>query len=629
MGTHTAAGSGAPVRVADWIMRELVRRGVRHAFTVTGGGAMHLDDAVGAEAGLEVVCMLHEQAVAIAAEAYTKSSGELPLALVTAGPGGTNAVTGVAGAWLDSTPMLVISGQAKRADLVGSTGVRQRGVQELGLGAIVRSITKYTALVLDPEQVRYHLERALHLATTGRPGPVWLEIPLDVQGALVLPGELVGFDPGELGDLATFDTAATGRAAAIVLDVLEESERPVVLVGAGVRLAGAERELLDVVAALGVPVLTTWPAMGTVGVDHPLHAGSPGPLANRGTNILLQASDLLLAVGARLDLVTTGYDPADFARGARKLVVDVDPAEIAKLDGAIDVGICADAGEFLRALAREAAVRPVRDRQEWVARCRALVAGFPVVLPEHRLPDDRVSTYHFAETLSALLADDDVLAPCSSGLALEIFLLALRLRTGQRATFTTALGAMGYGLPAAIGACLASGRRRTVCVDGDGGFQLNLQELETVRRLSLPVKVFVLENGGYASIRASQQRWFGRLLGADASSGVTLPALERLAGAYGLPFVRLYGRAPLAVQMRAVLESPGPVLCEVPSPLDERREPAQVSEARADGGMSSRPIEDLAPLLPRDVLAELLAGASAPTTGLGAPGARELEVAER
>ncbi len=615
MGSDTAAvESAAPVRVVDWIAAALRARGIDQVFTVTGGGAMHLDDAVGADDALDVVCMLHEQAVAIAAEAYTKASGKLALALVTAGPGGTNAITGVAGAWLDSTPMLVISGQVKRADLVGTTGVRQRGVQELDLGAIVKSITKYTALVCDPLQIRYHLERALHLATTGRPGPVWLEVPLDVQAALVSRAELVGFEPSELGGATTLDRREVRRAASLVLDALAESERPLLLVGAGVRLAHAERELLRLVDSLGIPVLTTWPAMGLVGDEHPLHLGRPGPLAGRGSNFVLQTADLVLCLGARLDLVTTGYDPKDFARNARKFVVDIDPAELAKLEGAIDTAICADAGDFIAELAREAPSRPARDRRRWAARGRELVEAYPIVCEEHRARGGRVSTYHFADVLSDLLGDDDVLAPCSSGLAIEIFLLALRLRTGQRAVFTTALGAMGYGPPAAIGACIASGRRRTICVDGDGGFQLNVQELETIRRLALPVKMFVLENGGYASIRASQQRWFGRLVGADASSGVTLPPVEGLAHAYGLPFVRIDGHEPLEPQLRAVLDAPGPVVCEVPSPPDERREPAQVSEALADGGMRSRPIEDLAPLLARAELAANLAAACAATS---------------
>ncbi|HVM67011.1 MAG TPA: thiamine pyrophosphate-binding protein, partial [Acidimicrobiales bacterium] len=570
----------------------------------------------------EVVCTQHEQAAAIAAETYTKLSGRLALCLVTTGPGGTNAVTGVAGGWLDSTPMVVVSGQVKTADLARGWGVRQRGVQELDIVSIVRPITKDAVMVDDPSTIRYHVERAVHLATSGRPGPVWLDIPLDVQAAEVDPSALVGFTaPAEP---SSDELVATAREVA---DMLRSARRPLALLGAGVRLAGAEDVALRLVERLGLPVLTTWPAHGIVGDDHPLFVGRPGPLAARGANFALQCADVLVCIGARLDMVTTGYDPADFGRRARKVVVDIDPAELAKLHGAADIRLLADAKDFLAAL--DAALDrpldgaldgPLDGRRadaargaaplaisEWRGRCAEWRARYPVVRPEHRRPGDRVSTYGFADALSDAILDDDVLALGSSGLGIEILLLALRLHTGQRATLTTALGAMGFGPPAAVGACLASGGRRTICVDGDGGLQLNAQELETIRRLDLPVKLFVLSNGGYASIRASQQRWFGRLSGADASSGLTLPPLDALARAYGVPYTRLDGWLPLAAQITAVLESPGPVVCEVPTPFDEPREPSQISERSPTGGMRSRPIEDLAPLLPRDEVAANLA----------------------
>jgi acetolactate synthase I/II/III large subunit len=594
------------MRVVDWIMDALVQRGMDHVFMVAGGGAMHLNDAAGVHPGLETICMLHEQAAAIAAEAFTKVSGRLALCLVTSGPGGTNAITGVAGAWLDSTPMIVISGQVKRADLVGDTRVRQRGVQELSMSALIASITKYAALIESPESVRYHLERALDAATSGRPGPVWLEVPLDVQGAMIQPEMTDGFHPRELPPDDALDSAEIETAATTVAEMLRASERPLVLVGAGVRLSGCESALIELVEQLRIPVLTTWPAMGIIGEEHPLYVGRPGPLAARGPNFALQNADLLLCIGARLDLVTTGYDPKDFGRRARKIVVDIDPFELAKLEGSIEMPIRADAGQFISALARSVGVPATKPIESWRQRCDNWKKAYPIVTPEHAELGDFVSTYHLADVVSDLIADDDVLAPCSSGLAIEIFLLALRLRTGHRATFTTALGAMGYGVPSAIGACLGSGQHRTICIDGDGGLQINVQELETIRRLNLPIKLLVLSNDGYASIRASQKRWFGRLVGADSSSGVSVPPLEKLALAYDLPYVRIDGHEDLEPQLRQVFNGDGPVLCEIPSPPEEPREPVQVSEALPDGGMRSRAIEDLAPLLDRDELAENL-----------------------
>jgi len=590
------------------VMDLVCEAGIRQVFMVAGGGAMHLDDAAGAHPGLEVVCTLHEQAAAIAAETYTKAFGRLSLCLVTTGPGGTNAITGVAGGWLDSTPMLIISGQVKRSDLVGDAQVRQRGVQEVDITSIVRPITKDAVVISDPLTIRYHVERAVHLATSGRPGPVWLDIPLDVQGASVDPDALPAYtsDEGQFrGSAALQDLEA---AADDVVDRLVKAERPIVLLGRGLRLAGAEDKARRLVESLGIPVLATWPAQGIVGDDHPLYVGRPGPLAPRGANFALQNADLLIGLGTRLDLVTTGYDPADFGRSASKVVVDIDRMELAKLDGVVDRTVCADVGDFLTALLSRLDGVGLVGSDEWRAKCRRWRDRYPVVHESHRAPGARVSTYYLADVISDVLEPDDVLVLCSSGLGIEIFALALRLHTGQQATFTCGLGAMGYGPPAAIGACLGSGMRRTICVDGDGGLQLNVQELETIGRLHLPIKLFVLANDGYASIRASQDKWFGRLSGADSSSGVTLPDLGAVAAAYRIPYVRIDGRAPLSPQVRSVLDRSGPVLCEVPTPPEESREPLQVSEALPDGGMRSRPIEDLSPLLERSEFFENLPG---------------------
>jgi acetolactate synthase-1/2/3 large subunit len=596
------------VRLSDWLMTALAESGVCDAFMVAGGAAMYLNDAVAVQPDITVTAVLHEQAAAIAAETYAKASGRLALCLVTAGPGGTNTVTGLAGGWLDSTPMIVVSGQAKTADLVGDTGVRQRGVQEVDIISVVRSLTKYAVQLDDPALVRYHLEQALHLATTGRPGPVWIDIPLDVQAARIDPDSLVGFDTSIVKPSGVLHRAAMVEEVESVAEALSEASRPLFLVGAGVRLAGAEEQVLRLVERGGVPVLATWPAQGVVGDQHPNYVGRPGPLAPRGANFALQNSDFILGLGARLDLVTTGYNPKDFGRNARKFVVDIDPRELAKLEGAVERGICADVGEFLFELQDRVKPNDSDGRERWRQQCVNWRTRYPVVSADHEQNGAYVSTYHFADVLSELIEADDVLVPCSSGLGIEIFQLSLRLHTGQRVISTTALGGMGFGPPSAVGACIGSGGRRTICVDGDGGFQLNIQELETIRRMNLPIKLIVMMNEGYASIRASQRRWFGRVVGADSSSGLTLPPLEGIASAYRLPFVRIDPSADLAAQLQHMLSRPGPVLCELPTPPDEPREPGQVSEATPDGGMRSRPLEDLAPLLTRDELSENMLG---------------------
>jgi acetolactate synthase-1/2/3 large subunit len=588
------------VKLSDWVFRFIADRGVKHVFMVTGGGAMHLNDSLGQCTDIEYVCALHEQAAAMAAESYAKVINGLGVCLVTAGPGGTNAITGVSGAWLDSTPMLVLSGQAKRADLKGDSGVRQMGVQEVDIVSMVAQTTKYAVTVMEPSDIRYHLEKAVHLALTGRPGPVWLDLPLDVQGAAIDETALRGYDPAEdrLAGLAT--PAQIADAARRTIELLNAAERPVVMIGNGVRLGGARAEMRELIERLGLPVLTTWPAHDMVPDDHPLMVGRPGPVAPRGANFTLQNSDWLLALGARLDLVVTGYAPQNFARAAKKIMVDIDAAELRKMQATIDVPVHADVKDFIVEISRQLKdVRP-RDRSAWNARWRGWQTRYPVVLDEYRNLPGRVSTYVLGEAISEASATDDVIVSGSSGAGIEIFCLAARLKEGQRLFLTTALGAMGNGLPALVGACLANDRRRTLCVDGDGGLQLNIQELETIRRLRLPIKLFVLNNDGYASIRTSQSRYFGRLAGADETSGVTLPPLRGVVEAYGLPYARIDTDRGLVGRVRELLDAPGPVVVEVMTPREEPRAPSLSSMRKPDGSMVSKPLEDLWPFLSRE-----------------------------
>ncbi len=590
------------MKLSDWIFDYLAKEGVRHVFMVTGGGAMHLNDSLGQRSDIEYVCTLHEQAAAMAAESYAKVTGDVGVCLVTAGPGGTNAITGVAGAWLDSTPMLILSGQAKRTDLKGTSGVRQMGVQEVDIVSMVMPITKYAVTVMEPNDIRYHLEKATYLARTGRPGPVWLDLPLDVQGAIVDASAMVGFEPASDGQHSPVPVDQLPSAVARTIDLLNHAERPAILIGNGVRLGKARAEMRALVDRLGIPVLTTWPAHDLVPDDHPLMVGRPGPLAPRGANFTLQNSDWLLSLGARLDLVVTGYSPKSFARGARKVMVDIDRAELDKMNDSIELAVHADVGDFIREMTKQLASVQPRDRSAWNSRWHDWRTKYPVVLPDYRNLTQGVSTYVLAEAVSEVSAPDDVIVSGSSGAGIEIFCLAVKLKEGQRLFLTTALGAMGNGLPGLIGACLANGCRRTIAVDGDGGLQLNVQELETARRLELPIKLFVLNNDGYASIRTSQSRYFGRLTGADRSSGVTLPPLRQVVEAYGLPYDRIDTDRNLLDRVRTLLDAPGPVVVEVMTPIEEPRAPSLSSMKRPDGSMVSRPLEDLWPFLSREEL---------------------------
>jgi acetolactate synthase-1/2/3 large subunit len=594
------------MRLADYLMRRVAEAGVRHVFMVSGGAAMHLVDAVGQRDDLEYVCTLHEQGAAIAAEAYARVTNNLGVVLVTTGPGGTNAVTGVAGAWLESTPCLIISGQVKRADLKGSLGVRQLGSQELDIVAIVSPITKYAATVMDPSTIAYEIDKALHIARTGRPGPVWLDIPLDVQAADVDPRSMPRYretasEPEDGEQLIAEQLDQT-------IELLNAAERPVVLVGNGVRLADAGEALLKAIEILDVPVLATWMGADLLWESHPRFFGKPGTVASRGANFVLQNCDLLVSIGARLDFAVTGFDQAQCARAARKVVVNIDETELTKLKMHVDVPVAADALTFIEGLlARRDAITP-RERHNWLQRCSEWKENYPIVTSEAWGQSSLVNTYAFSSVLADELTGDDLIIPGSSGVGIDTFWLAFRVTQGQRLFSTGGLGAMGFGLPASIGGCLAADRKRTISVDGDGGFQLNIQELQTVVRLELPIKFFVISNHGYASIRATQNNYFnGHLVGCDESSGLTLPDLMKIGAAYGLTTFRIENNADLVEGIRRVLALPGPVLCEVVVAPDQGIGPRVSSAVRADGSMVSRPLEDLWPFLDRqELLANML-----------------------
>jgi acetolactate synthase-1/2/3 large subunit len=585
------------MKLSDYIINFIAAKGVKQVFLLTGGGAMHLNDSLGASKSVRYVCCLHEQACAIAAEAYAKYDNRLGVVMVTVGPGATNTITGVCGAWLDSTPMLFLSGQVKRADLKGNSGVRNRGVQEIDIVSLVKPVTKYAVLVDDPNSIRYHLEKAVHLAFHKRPGPVWLDIPLDVQASSIDPLRQKGYEIKS--QYSREEDRNLAKKVKKTVKLLNQAERPFLLFGNGIRISGARKEFLRTINKLGIPFGLTWPAMDLVPDGHPLLVGRPGPIAPRGVNFALQNSDFLLMVGARMDLVLTAFSPERLARSAKKVMVDIDKNEIAKIGHIIDVPVCADARRFLKKLLTQSGTRKNKKLDLWRKRCEKWRKKYPILLAEHRLRKKPISMFYFTEILSKALAPGDLIVPGSSGNAIETLLLAFKTKTNQRIFITTGLGPMGFGLPASIGACLAHKGRRTVCVDGDGGFQMNIQELETLARLKLPVKIFVINNGGYGSIVASQKAYFGRLTGADASSGVTLPAVIKIAQAYGLSTFSIGSQENLFSKIERILKHPGPVVCDVKVVPDEPRNPRVSSMQRPDGTMVSRPLEDMYPFLDR------------------------------
>ena len=600
-------------KLSDYVVQFVADQGVKHVFLVTGGGAMHLNESLARCPRIEAICNSHEQASAIGAENYGKAKNHLGVAMVTTGPGGTNCLTGLAGAWLDSTPCLFISGQVKRADRMFDAegrplGLRQLGVQEVDIVSIVKPITKYAVTVLDPHTIRYHLEKAVYIATTGRPGPVWIDIPLDVQASPIQTSNLRAFDHAELDGGRPAAEASLVPEIERVIDALNRAARPLLFAGNGIRLARAECEFAELVRLLKIPVVATWCAADLIASDDPLYVGRPGAVAARGANLALQNCDFLLAIGVRLDFAITGYAPDRLARAAHKVAVDIDPAELGKLKPFLRQPIHADAGAFLREFLNQRDAVQQKKRCAWYARCADWKTRYPVVTEEHRKPEGKVSIYHLAEVIGTETNVEDLLISGSSGSGIEIFLLACPTRTGQRIYHTAGLGAMGFGLPGSIGVCLAGGRRRTVCVDGDGGFQLNIQELETVARLRLPIKFFVLNNDGYASIRASQSNYFGEAtIGCDTRTGLTVPDISKVAAAYGIETAVIPDQSNLRRDVRRVLDTSGPVVCDVQVIPDEIRAPRLSSYQKPDGSFVSKPLEDLWPFLPRkEFLANML-----------------------
>lgn len=585
------------MKLSDYVFQFIAGQGVKHVFMFPGGGAMHLLDSLGRNKKITYICNHHEQACAIAAEAYARVTNNLGIALVTTGPGGTNSITGVAGAWLDSTPCLFISGQVKRSDLLLDKGVRQLGVQEIDIVSLVKPITKYAITVMEPADIRFHLEKAVYLAKSGRPGPVWIDIPLDIQASDIEVKKLKGFISSDTEQSA--DKNTLNNQLKEMINLLNEAKRPVILAGNGIRLAGAQKEFIKLMDLLEVPVLTTRLGVDLIPSTHKLYFGMPGSIAARGANFTLQNSDLLIILGARLDYALIAYAPEKLARAAKKIMINIDPAEIRKIKSIIDLPIATDAKDFINGMIDQKDLIKKQDRSSWINKCKEWKTQYPFVLPEHYENKSAVSVYAFSDTLSDLLDKNCVVLPGSSGNACELFLTAFRVKKGQRVFHNKGTGAMGLAQPAAIGACLANRKKLTVCIDGDGGFQLNIQELETVSHLKLPIKFFVMNNGGYASIRAMQKNYFQQLVGADSESGLTLPDITKVAEAYGLNTMRIVDQNDLRNQIKDVLNTPGPVVCEVKIIPDEIRKPRVSSMQRPDGSMVSKPLEDMWPFLDR------------------------------
>lgn len=593
-------------RVADYIFDHLADTGTRDVFVLTGGGAMFLNDALGRSSRLRYFCCHHEQACAMAAEGYSRVSGRMGVVSVTTGPGGINALNGVFGAYTDSIPMLVISGQVKLETCLASyhlPKLRQLGDQEVDIIRMVAGITKYAVLVKDPKTIRYHLEKAIHLAQSGRPGPCWLDIPVDVQSAMIDPDTLAGYDPQE--DQESDRRSDLRKSCGEVLAKIKKAKRPVIMPGTGVRLAGAVELFEQVTHKLGLPVAAAWTAPDVIPSTDSLFCGRASSIGDRTGNFTVQNADLLLVLGSRLNIRQTSYNWADFARNAYKIQVDIDPAELEKPTVKPDLGIVADLKDFLQEMNRQIDAEgfDAAAFANWLAWCRQRVSRYPVVTEKQRQAAAPINSYHFIDVLIRKLTAEDIIV-CGDGTASVVPFQVAYLQKGMRMFANSGSASMGFDIPASIGAALAGEGRRVICLAGDGSSHLNIQELQTIKHHQLPIKIFILNNGGYLSMRLTQGGFFkGNFIGESPRSGVSFPDYVKLAAAYGLPSTRIEA-ADFAPQIDAFLAEPGPRLCEVMLDPVPGFEPRLTSRQLPDGRIVTAAFEDMAPFLSREELAE-------------------------
>ena len=630
------------VKVSDYIAGRLVEAGISQVFTVTGGGAMHLNDALGHQKGLHCLYNHHEQACAIAAESYARIHNHIAAVCVTTGPGGTNAITGVVGGWLDSIPMLILSGQVRYDTTArwSGLGIRAMGDQEFDICKAVSCMTKYCEMVIDPLRIRFCLEKALYLAQTGRPGPCWLDIPLNVQGAFVESGELTGFDAADYeaggtgwkepssheiledqqgkGELRPVRAKKTDMdTVRAITEKIRQSKRPVLNVGNGVRIAGAHEVLMKVIERLGIPVVTGWNSQDAIYDQHPLYTGRAGGMGDRAGNFAVQNSDLVFSVGSRLSIRQVGYNYQTWARAAYVMVNDVDAEELKKPSVHADMRIHADAKDLLETLEayleqeQESGALPMPvfdggkglEGMDWRETCRMWKETYPVVLPKHMNhgDDEPANVYALVKELSSRLKEGQITV-VGNGSACVAGGHGYMIKKGQRFITNSAIASMGYDLPAAIGACMADHSQDIILLTGDGSIQMNLQELQTIIHHQMPIKIFLINNGGYHSIRQTQKNFFGEPLvgiGAD-SHDLSFPDMEKLAWAYGYPYVKVCHNSQLGEAIVRTLSMEGPAICEVFVSTDQNFEHKSSAKRLPDGTMVSPPLEDLSPFLPEE-----------------------------
>ncbi len=599
-------------RLADYVADFLANKGVTDVFSVVGGGAMHLNDALGHHERLKVTYNHHEQACAIAAEAYARLDNKIAAVCVTTGPGGTNALTGVVGGWLDSIPMFVVSGQvrydttARYALKYTETPLRAMGDQEYDIVKSVENMTKYAVMLENPLDIRYVLEKAWHLATTGRPGPVWVDIPVNFQGSYIEIDELEGYNSAE--DDAALPPPVDEALISEILGKIKKAKRPVFHAGYGIRLSGGYKYFREALEKLNIPIVTYWNAVDLIENDHPLYCGRAGNMGDRPGNWAIQNADLILAVGTRISIRQVGYNWKTWAREAEVIMVDIDKAELKKPTLHVEMPVWADAKDFLKKLSAAAEEKVFKD-EAWLDTCRGWRENYPVVQPRQLEENgETANVYAFVKHLSDSLPENSLTA-VSNGACCVVGNQTYVIKKGSRMANNSAVASMGYGLPAAIGTCIGGGRRETICLEGDGSIMMNLQELQTILTNDLPIKIFLINNSGYHSIRITQTNLFSDhcKVGIGEESGdLSFPQFKKLAEAFGYPYYSASSNKEMEEAVEKTLSTEGPVFCEIFTDTKQVWEPKSSTKRLPDGTLVSPPLEDLAPFLPREELEEIM-----------------------
>ena len=608
------------MKVSDYIVDFLSKKGVTDCFMVVGGGAMFLDNSFGHAKKIKCTHFHHEQGAAIAAESYSRYENKVAALCVTSGPGGTNAITGVLGGWLDSLPMFVVSGQVRYDTTVRywkkymeSQGcdrdypdLRSLGDQEYDITKMTSPMCKYAVMLEDPTDIRYHLEKAWFLMNNGRPGPVWIDVPVNFQNTDVDVDSLRGYDPEAEGDMALLPPAFTAEKAREIIDAIRSAKRPVIYAGGGVRISGGYEAFREMVDKLGVPVCTYWNSIDLIENDNPLYCGRGGNMGDRAGNFAVQNADLVLVIGSRLSIRQVGYTWKTWARAARVIMVDIDRAEMDKHTLHVDTRIWADARDFCQVMAKEIPDgETVFGGEDWRAQCRSWKEKYPVVSRAQRETGDKeVNVYGFVRALSEKLGKDS-LSAVSNGACCVAGHQSYCIKEGTRFIINNGVASMGYGLPAAIGLCISAGKRETICLEGDGSIMMNLQELQTIITNKLPVKIFLINNAGYHSIRITQNNIFSEYskVGIGPESGdLAFPSFEKIADAFGYKYISVKKGNELDSKLEQALSENGPVLCEVFTDTTQVWEPKSSARRNPDGTLDSPPLEDLAPFLPREEL---------------------------